>query len=140
MRRIEELFSFKRNPDDFERQAKKILNQYDQDNLCISIMADIYRQKNLILGWRGGHNIPTTTNLIECFNSHLQGRLKTIKGFESFKHADLWLNGYFLRRRLKKFTSCEGKFRSLNGYNSLEKSKISDVDIPPFFNEKRDRF
>lgn len=133
MRQIEELFSFKRSADDFNRQAKKILSQYEQDNLCTSIMADIYRHQDLLLGWRGGHHIPITTNLIECFNSHLQGRLKTIKGFESFKHADLWLNGYFLRRRLKKFTSCEGKFRSLNGYNSLQKSKKSDIDIPPFF-------
>lgn len=140
MREIEELFLFKRSPDDFNRKAKLIFSQYQGNVLCTSIMADIYRNQSLLLGWRGEKHIPTTTNLIECFNSHLQGRLKTIKGFESFKHADLWLNGYFLRRRLKKFTSCEGKFRVLNGYNSLQKAKKPDVDIPPFFNEKRDRF
>ena len=63
---------------------------------------------------------PRTNNLIESFNSHLQGRLKTIKGFESFNHAELWLNAYFLRRRTKKFTDCEGKFKSLNGKSSIE--------------------
>lgn len=137
---IEDLFSFKRTPDDFNRKAKHILNQFKDDNLCSSIMVDIYRNDHLLSGWREGHNIPTTTNLIECFNSHLQGRLKTIKGFESFKHADLWLNGYFLRRRYKRFTSCVGKFRRLNGHNSLSISKKPDVDIPPYFDGKRDRF
>ncbi|MBD3279439.1 MAG: hypothetical protein GF390_01875 [Candidatus Pacebacteria bacterium] len=77
--------------------------------------------------------MPTTTNLIECFNSHLQGRLKTIKGFESFKHADLWLNAYFLRRRTKKFTDCRGKFRNLNGKTSLFKAKKPGIDLPVFF-------
>lgn len=133
MRQIEELFLFKRSPDDFNRKAKHILGLYKQDPLCSSILVDIYRNQHLLLGWRNGHNIPTTTNLIECFNSHLQGRLKTIKGFESFSHADHWLNGYFIRRREKKFTGCEGKFRGLNGYNSLQKSKKSEVDIPSFF-------
>jgi len=137
---IEELFSFKRNPDDFNRKAKIIYDKYQGDRLCSSIMVDIARNEGCLCGWRNGHNIPITTNLIECFNSHLQGRLKTIKGFETFQHADLWLNGYFIRRRLKKFTGCQGKFRRLNGYNSLQISQKLGIDIPGYFNEKRDRF
>lgn len=133
MKLVEELFLFKRTPDDFNHKAKLILSKCSQDPLCTAVLADIYRNQNLLLGWRDGKHIPTTTNLIESFNSHLQGRLKTVKGFESFKHADLWLNGYFLRRRTKKFTNCMGKFRSLNGWSSLQKSKKPDVDIPPFF-------
>jgi transposase-like protein len=133
MKLIEELFIFKRSPDDFNRAAKNIYNQFKSNPLCVQIMIDIDRHRPLLLGWRSGHNVPTTNNLIECFNSHLQGRLKTIKGFESFSHADDWLNGYFLRRRLKKFTGCEGKFRGLNGYNSLQKSKKPGVEIPPYF-------
>lgn len=140
VRLVEELFSFKRNPDDFNRKAKQIYDQYQKDQLCSSIMIDIARDEDLLQGWRNGHNIPITTNLIECFNSHLQGRLKTIKGFESFNHADIWLNGYFLRRRYRRFTGCEGKFKRLNGYNSLHFSKKHDVDIPPYFDGKRDRF
>jgi len=101
MKKIEELFCFKRSSDDFARAAKNIFNQYKTDPLCISIMINIDHNRNLLLGWQGVHDVPTT-NLIECFNSHLQGRLKTIKGFETFSHADRWLNGYFLRRRLKK--------------------------------------
>lgn len=64
--------------------------------------------------------IPRTTNLIECFNSHLEGRLKSIKGFESITHARSWFNAYFIRRRLKPFTDCQGQFRFLNGKCSLE--------------------
>ncbi len=67
-------------------------------------------------------HIPQTTNLIESYNSHLEGRLKTIKGFESFTHADNWLNAYFLRRRLKPFTDCSGKFATLNGTCSMEQT------------------
>jgi transposase-like protein len=140
MREIEELFAFKRSVDDFNRKAKNILNQYGKDSLCASILIDIAKNEELLLGWRMHRNIPTTTNLIECLNSHLQGRLKTIKGFETFKHANLWLNGYFLRRRTKPFTDSTGKFKHLNGYSSLQKSKKPGVDLPSYFKQKRARF
>ena len=65
-------------------------------------------------------NCPNTTNLIEFYNSHLQGRLETIKGFQSFESAQRWLNGYFIRRRTKTFTDCKGKFKTLNKHCSLE--------------------
>ena len=133
MKQIEELFLFKRTPDDFNRKAEIIFNRYRQSSLCVAVLTDIHRNQHLLLGWRDGHHIPITTNLIESFNSHLQGRLKSIKGFETFKHADIWLNGYFLRRRTRKFTGCTGKFKSLNGWYSLQKSKKPGVDIPPFF-------
>ena len=131
--RIIDLFSMKRSPEDFNRFAKNIYNQYRQDSLCLNIMLDIHQKRDELLGFRGVKRVPVTTNLIECFNSHLQGRLKTIKGFESFRHADLWLNAYFLRRRTKKFTDCRGKFRRLNGKTSLFQSKKSGVDLPVFF-------
>lgn len=133
MKRVEELFVRKRSSDDFNRIAKNIFHQYKHIPLCMNILVDIYKHEDVLLGWRQGHDIPTTTNLIECLNSHLQGRLKTIKGFESFAHADLWLNAYFLRRRSKKFTDCEGKFKRLNGCTSLQKSKKITSIIPSLF-------
>lgn len=78
-------------------------------------------------------NTPTTTNLIESMNSHLEARLRPLKGFESFKHANLWLNGYFLRRRTRKWTDCSEKFRRLNGKTSLEITKKPGIDVPSFF-------
>jgi transposase-like protein len=65
-------------------------------------------------------NCPNTTNLIESYNSHLNGRLETIKKFQSFDSAQRWLNGYFIRRRTKQFTDCKGKFKYLNKHASLE--------------------
>lgn len=63
---------------------------------------------------------PNNTNLIELYNSHLQGRLKTIKGFQSFKSAQRWLNAWMIRRRTKPLTDCDTKFKHLNKHASLE--------------------
>jgi hypothetical protein len=63
---------------------------------------------------------PNNTNLIELYNSHLNGRLKTIKGFQDIKSARRWLNAYLIRRRTKPLTDCEGRFKHLNKHASLE--------------------
>ena len=133
MRSIETLFRKKLSKDDLKRRAFGITKAYGDDPRCLGIMVEIYKRRELLFGYTSIQKIPTTTNLIECFNSHLQGRLKTIKGFETFKHADLWLNGFFLRRRTKKFTDCKGKFKKLNGKTSLQKSLNPNLDIPSFF-------
>ncbi len=57
---------------------------------------------------------PATNNLIVSFNSHLEARVRSLKGFESFNSAELWLNAYVMNRRLSKFTDCRGKFKHLN--------------------------
>jgi len=132
-KQIKELFESKRSVSDFNKKASNIYNRFKTDSICTEILLDIYSKQELLLGWRKVKKTPVTTNLIECFNSHLQGRLKTIKGFESFKHANLWLNAYFLRRRTKKFTDCRGKFRNLNGKTSLLKAKKPKVTLPTFF-------
>jgi transposase-like protein len=113
------LFKHKRSLDDFNRIAHNIVGKYKDSSLCIAIMADIKRRQKDLMGYLGYRGTPRTNNLIESFNSHINGRLRTIKGFESFKHANLWLNGYFLRRRLRVFTDCDGKFKSINGKCSL---------------------
>ena len=63
---------------------------------------------------------PNTTNIIESYNSHFQGRLKSIRSFQSFESARRWLNAYIIRRRTKKFTDCKGKFKKLNTHAALE--------------------
>lgn len=133
MKEIEDLFSFKRSKEDFDQKAKSIFDRFSGNQVYLETLLGIQRNMSLLTGWREAKGVPTTTNLIECFNSHLQGRLKTIKGFETFKHADIWLNGYFLRRRTKKFTDCTGKFKILNGKTSLEKAKIQNIVPPSYF-------
>ncbi|MCX6783461.1 MAG: hypothetical protein NT141_00050 [candidate division WWE3 bacterium] len=113
---------------------KFCLNSNDGNNqLYLEIMLEINRRKELLLGYLRYKHCPKTTNIIESFNSHLNDRLESLKGFKTYKTADLWINGYFLRRRTKKFTDCKGKFRYLNGQKSLEKTLKDDVDLPLFF-------
>ncbi len=73
---------------------------------------------------------PNNTNIIELYNSHLNGRLKTIKGFQSLQSAKLWLNAYIIRRRTKQLTDCEGKFKYLNKHASLELSIKKQAQWP----------
>ncbi len=127
------LFDGKRSPADFDKRAGNMLQYFGTDRLCVEILIDLERRKQLLLGYRNHRGTPTTTNLIESFNSHLQGRLDTIKGFESFKHADTWLNAYFLKRRMTKFTDCSGKFKHLNGKTSLSQTQKTGIDLPTFF-------
>ena len=73
---------------------------------------------------------PNTNNLIESFNSHMQARLKSIKGFQSFHSAERWLNAWMLRRRTKPFTDCNKPFTHLNGKMSLNVVLKKEADFP----------
>lgn len=122
MRAIEYVFEKRRSKEEFQVLAGKLVHRYKEDIRCMNVLADIQRRLPLLTGYMQQKHIPRTTNLIESFNSHLEGRLKTIKGFESFKHADAWLNAYFVKRRLTQFTSCGKQFKYLNGKTSLEET------------------
>ena|GEM_PF-4807773 len=99
-------------------------------DIAISKLTDIAKKKELLFGYIEVLNktdfkledIPRTTNLIELYNSHIQSRLKSIKGFKSFKTANIWLNGYFLRRRTKHYTDCSHKFKHINNKCSTQLS------------------
>ena len=133
MQSIETILGKKRSSLDLNHRARGIFNSYQFDPRCSSILVDIQRREEVLFAYRNLKGLPVTTNLIECYNSHLQGRLKTIKGFESFKHANYWINAYFLRRRTKKMTDCSGKFKRLNGKTSLSKTQNLQIDTPIFF-------
>lgn len=133
MKALEHLFAKKRSLQELEIIAGKMVTAFGRDPKLLPVLLDLQKRQHLIFAYQFLKNIPTTTNLIESFNSHLQGRLETIKGFESFEHADLWLNGYFLRRRTKIFTDCSTHFKRLNGKTSLSQSQNRDIDVPTFF-------
>lgn len=123
----------KRSKEDFEKKASNLFKHFVRDEICSGILIELARKQPLLQGYLKHRGTPTTTNLIESFNSHLEARVRPLKGFESFKHADLWLNAYFMRRRTKKFTDCTSKFNRLNGKTSLEISKKRGIDLPIFF-------
>ncbi len=77
---------------------------------------------------------PDNSNLIELYNSHLNGRLKTIKGFKHFESAERWLNAYTIRRRTKPLTDCGPTFKHLNGYCSLARTIKKQAEWPALCN------
>lgn len=99
-----------------EMQREKYMNDF----LIKHIIDQILEKYALLFAFENFPNCPSTNNIIEAFNSHLNGRLKTIKGFKSFNGAERWLNAWMIRRRTKPFTDCRGQFRYLNGRCSLE--------------------
>ena len=90
--------------------------------LLQSIIVAIATRFDDLFAYTTVSNCPKTNNLIECFNSHLNGRLKTVKGFQSFDSAQRFLNAYLIRRRTKAFTDCEGQFKKFNKHMPLEGS------------------
>jgi len=110
---------------------------YD-DPLKIATMQHIFENSEKLTAYVKAKGIfhvdcPRTTNLIESMNKQLNGRLKTIQGFESFQTAERWLSAWILRKRLTPFTDCRGKFKSLNGSPSIENTRKGGVKIPDFF-------
>lgn len=85
-----------------------------------AIVMDVHRRRKYLFVFKTIPHCPNNTNLNELYNSHLNGRLKTIKGFKSFHAAERWLNAYVIRRRTKSLTDCQGKFKELNGFCSLQ--------------------
>jgi len=133
MRLIEGMLSVKRSENDFNNKLGYIYRHYEEDDVARSVIINLARNKEEILGFRGFKHAPATSNLIECFNSHLEARLFSIKGFESMEHARLWLNGYVIKRRFTKFKDCTGKFKSLNGKTPLQLSTSATNGLKTFF-------
>lgn len=95
-----------------------------------NIVTGIKHRERELFNYLQVKNCPNNTNLIELYNSHLKGRLKSIKGFQSFDSANRWLNAYLIRRRTKPLTDCKTKFKKLNGFASLQFT-ISDSKLWP---------
>ena len=133
MGEIEFIFTKRRSVPEFEGLSRKLYMKWQKDSLAKLILLDIAKKQPELLGYTKVPGSPYTTNIIEAYNSHLQGRLKTIKKFENFKHANTWLNAYILKRRLTKFRGCEGKFSKLNGFSSLQLSLQDNIELPNFF-------
>jgi hypothetical protein len=100
------------------------------DEKVRAIIHDINNRKEQLFQYVNIPNCPKDTNLVELYNSHMQARLKSIKGFQNFKTAQRWLNAYLIRRRTKTLTDCEFKFKHLNGYPPLHWSIKDGMSWP----------
>jgi len=110
-----------------------IVGSAKEDAIRQKIIMDIWERRKNLFAYKKIPNCPNNTNLIELFNSHLNARLKSIKGFKSFESANRWLNAYLIRRRTRPFTSCERKFAKLNHKSSLEMTIKKQAKWPDIF-------
>lgn len=121
-----------------ERHIRWRAPRHYDDPLKIGTLQHIFEYSDLLTGYvkaeQSHHNgCPKTTNLIESYNKQLNGRLKTIQGFQSFQSAERWLSAWILQRRMTPFTDCKKKFRHLNGICSLEKTRMKKFKLPKLF-------
>lgn len=128
-----ELFLNKITRMDFQKKAFKLFEKYLDKEIEKRYLLKIERYFEELTASSLIQNAPRTTNLIELYNSHLEARLKSIKGFKSFKSANKWLNAYILKRRFTNFKSCSKKFKHLNGKSSIYLSKIKHIKLPDLF-------
>ena len=94
------------------------------------IVWEIKRRREDLFNYLKVPGCPSTINIIESYNSHTQGRLETIKGFQTFGSAQRWSNAFIIRRRTKKFTDCGKKFKHLNGHSALELTIKKQAEWP----------
>ena len=121
-----------------ERHIRWRAPRHYDDPLKIATLNYIFDYSDLLTGYVKAETLyhsgcPRTTNLIESYNKQLNGRLKTIQGFQSFRTAERWLSAWILARRLTPFTDCRGRFRRLNGNCSLENTRMTKFRLPKFF-------
>jgi hypothetical protein len=116
---LEKYFWPKRFRMDFPKEHKNVVKK---------LMADFRESKEFLLNYlKHPHlNIPSTTNLIEGYNSQLELRLASIRGFESEETAKNYVNAWIIKRRFSKFTDCKKQFKHLNGKSPIE---CAGVDI-----------
>jgi hypothetical protein len=127
LRRIESLEKY------FWPKRQKMNFPKVQIRLVKKLLTDFRDNKEYLLNYlKYPHlNIPSTTNLLEGFNSQLELRLSSIRGFETVETAKNYVNAWIVKRRLTKFTDCRGKFKKLNGKSPLE---CAGVDISKSIN------
>ena len=121
-----------------ERHIRWRAPRHYDDPLKIATLNHIFEYADLLTGYVKAENMfhdgcPKTTNLIESYNKQINGRLKTIQGFQSFQSAERWLSAWILQRRLTPFTDCRKKFRHLNGICSLENTRMKKYKLPKLF-------
>jgi len=112
--------------------------RHENDAVKIAVMNHIFTHAEELTAYvsaRAQYKVPCpkTTNIIESLNSQLEGRLKTIQGFQSFYSAERWLSAWILRKRFTPFTDCRKPFKKLNGTYSLEHTRRGKVKLPNFF-------
>jgi transposase-like protein len=121
-----------------KKRLFQLLETHRDDPVKIATLNHINEYRFELTGFNTAWNehklsTPRSTNIIESFNKQLNGRLKTIQGFQHPQTASLWLSAWVLRRRLTPFTDCRGKFKKLNGKTPIDRTKKGGIILPNWF-------
>jgi len=133
MNRIESILNDKISDETFNHWMFTLYRDYHTDPVCLQVLTNIEKYKPELLAYRNIKAAPITSNLIEGFNGHLEGRLQSLRSFQTIQHARLWFNGYILKRRFTRFTDCKGKFRYMNGKTGVQMTQKQGLVLPTFF-------
>lgn len=98
----------------FAYTVKRILKTYRIEKY-LNIIKELHQRSEFITTYLRFNSCPSTTNLIEGYNKHLETRLRKIDGFKSEVNAKLWLNAYIYYKRTSILKHCKGRFKHLNG-------------------------
>lgn len=119
------------------RYFQNICRMYDANSLYWEVIRGIMGRWDDLFRFEAyrklGLRVPQTNNLIEGYNNHFKARVKSIKGFESFSTAALFVNAWIVRRRFTPFHECGKPFEHLNGYSSFQKSRNPSLPWPEIF-------
>jgi hypothetical protein len=133
MHRVEDVFVGKRADEDRNKRLFSLFQEYQSDPACVAVLMNIQKYSPELLAYRGIPAAPTTSNIIEGMNSHIEARLHSLRSFQSPTHAKLWFNGFILKRRFTPFTDCRGKFKHLNGKSGVQMTKKPELVLPTLF-------
>jgi len=130
---VEDIFTQRLDFVNFTREVAVLYAKHKEDRNCLRWLESLITRRKELVAYHQFEGVPNTTNLIESYNSHLEARLRVLRGFENYHSAKLFINGYILRRRLKNFTDCKGKFKHLNGTCSIQHSLKRELELPSLF-------
>lgn len=73
---------------EFSIKGRKMMERYREKHQ-VEILADVVRKETYLTTHIRRKRCPATSNLIECYNKHLNARLRKIDGFKSYQNAEL---------------------------------------------------
>jgi transposase-like protein len=121
---LKHIFRLPKNHEERVIGFAHVYHAHAKGNLLLeAILADIEEHEEELFLYQTIKDCPYTNNMSECFNSHANGRLKSIKGFQTFHSARVFANAWMIRRRTLPFTDCDKPFKHLNGKRSLQITK-----------------
>lgn len=107
--------------------AELLHRHSSQTALKWRVVASLERHWKRLMCHHHLKGMPPTNNMAENFNRQIMRRIKTIESFQHRQTATKYLNLLVAYVRLKPYTDCRGKRKTLNGKSRLQSAGGPDV-------------